>query len=50
MAIILQPAQKILKPLKILSYGPTYSGKTLSSLYLANGIVQTIRQCTEEEA
>ena len=50
MAIILQPAQKILKPLKILSYGPTYSGKTLSSLYLANGIVQNIRQCSEEEA
>lgn len=50
MPIILQPAQKILKPLKVLSYGPTYSGKTLSSLYLANGIVQGIRHCTEEEA
>lgn len=50
MPITLQPAQKILKPLKILSYGPTYSGKTLSSLYLANGMIQTIRNCTEEEA
>jgi len=50
MAITLQPAQKILKPLKILSYGPTYSGKTLSSLYLANGVIQSIRNCSEADA
>lgn len=50
MAIILQPAKKILKPMKVLLYGPTYSGKTLNSIYLAAGIVQEIRKCTIEEA
>lgn len=50
MALILQAATKILKPLKVLSYGPTYSGKTLSSLYLAVGLVMKIRNCTEAEA
>lgn len=50
MAIKLEPAKKILKPMKVLLYGPTYSGKTLSSLYLAVGIIKAIRGCTEEEA
>lgn len=50
MGIILQPAIKVLKPLKILSYGPTYSGKTLGSLYLAVGIVMAMRKCDEQEA
>jgi hypothetical protein len=50
MTIKLQPAVKILKPLKVLSYGPTYSGKTLSSLYLALGVVMSLRKCKEEEA
>lgn len=48
--LILQAAVKTLKPLKVLSYGPTYSGKTLSSLYLAVGLVMKIRNCSEEEA
>lgn len=50
MAIVLQPAQKILKPMKVLMYGPTFSGKTLSSLLLAVGIVMDKRGCTETEA
>lgn len=50
MEIILQPAVKVLKPMKILSYGPTYSGKTLSSLYLAVGIIMNKRKCSEAEA
>jgi hypothetical protein len=50
MSLILQAATKVLKPLKVLSYGPTYSGKTLSSLYIAVGLVMKIRNCTEEEA
>jgi hypothetical protein len=48
--LILQKAQKTLKPLKIFLYGPTYSGKTYTSLMLANGMVQEIRQCSEEDA
>lgn len=48
--LVLKKAQKILKPLKMLIYGPTYSGKTYTSLVLANGIVQEIRQCSEAEA
>lgn len=47
---VLQPAQKILKPMKALLYGPTYSGKTLSSLYLSVGIVMKIRNCSEQDA
>ena len=31
MAIKLQPAVKTIKPLKVFSYGPTDSGKTLSN-------------------
>jgi hypothetical protein len=50
MPLILQAAVKTVKPLKVLSYGPTYSGKTLSSLYLAVGLVMKIRNCTEAEA
>jgi len=50
MALVLQAATKILKPLKVLSYGPTYSGKTLSSLYLAVGLVMKIRKCSEADA
>lgn len=48
--LILQKAQKIFKPLKVFLYGPTFSGKTLSSLKLAVGVVQAIRNCTETEA
>ena len=48
--ITLQPATKILKPLKVFIYGPTFSGKTLSSLLMANGVVQSIRKCNEQEA
>lgn len=48
--LILQKAKKILKPLKGFLYGPTFSGKTYSALMLANGFVQSIRNCTEEEA
>lgn len=50
MALVLQTAQKVLKPMKILTYGPTYSGKTLSSLLLAVGIIVAKRGCTEAEA
>lgn len=50
MSIVLQPAVKFLKPLKALLYGPTYSGKTMSSLYLAVGMVQKIRNCSVDEA
>lgn len=48
--ITLQPAIKFKKPIKTLLYGPTYSGKTLCSLYLAAGFVMAERKCTEEEA
>ena len=48
--IKLQKATKVLKPLKGFLYGPTASGKTYSSLLIANGFVQAIRNCTEEEA
>ena len=50
MGITLQPAIKYIKPMKTLFYGPTYSGKTLSALYLAAGTVMSIRKCTEAEA
>lgn len=48
--IKLQTATKYIKPLKVFTYGPTFSGKTLSSLLLANGVVQSIHNCTEAEA
>lgn len=50
MPIVLQPAVKFLKPMKALLYGPTFSGKTLSSIYLAIGMVQKIRSCSVEDA
>jgi hypothetical protein len=50
MAIVLQPAVKVIKPLKILLYGPSYSGKTYGALTMAVGIVMQIRNCTEQEA
>lgn len=50
MALVLQPAVKILKPLKMLLYGPTNSGKTLSALKLALGFIMQKRGCTEAEA
>lgn len=50
MSIEFKPAVKIIKPLKVCIYGPTASGKTYSSLLLANGFVQTKRKCTEAEA
>lgn len=48
--IQLKKVTKVLKPLKGLLYGPTASGKTYSALKLAVGIVQAIRNCSEEEA
>lgn len=48
--LILQPAVKELKPMKVLMYGPTYSGKTLSSLYMAAGVVMNKRGCKLEDA
>lgn len=48
--LVLTKAKKILKPLKGFLYGPTHSGKTYSSLLIANGMVQHLRNCTEEEA
>lgn len=43
-------AVKLLKPLKVLSYGPTFSGKTYGSLVMANGFIQEKCKCTEDEA
>ena len=40
--ITLTKATKILKPLKGCFYGPTASGKTYSSLQIANGIVKPL--------
>lgn len=48
--IQLQKATKVLKPLKGFLYGPTASGKTYSSLQIANGFVQAKRNCSEEDA
>lgn len=48
--IILKKATKVVKPLKGFLYGPTKSGKTYSSLMIANGFVQSLRNCTQEEA
>lgn len=48
--IILKKATKVVKPLKGFLYGPTKSGKTYSSLMIANGFVQCLRNCTQEEA
>lgn len=48
--LVLQPAVKELKPMKVLMYGPTYSGKTLSSIYLALGVIMNKRKCSEDEA
>lgn len=50
MSLLLQPVVKILKPLKMLLYGPTYSGKTLSAIKLALGFIMEKRKCTEVEA
>jgi len=50
MNIVLTPAVKIMKPLKVLLYGPTHSGKTYGSLKIAAGIVMQKNGCTEEEA
>lgn len=48
--IKLQTAKKILKPIKAYFYAPTNSGKTYGALLTANGIVQAIRNVSEEEA
>ena len=48
--IQVQKATKVLKPLKGFLYGPTASGKTYSSLQIANGFVQAKRNCSEEDA
>lgn len=50
MPIKLEQAVKYVKPLKAFLFGPTYSGKTLSSLLLANGVVQCVRKCSEVDA
>jgi hypothetical protein len=50
MPIDLQPAVKYIKPLKVLLYGPPFSGKTYSAIEMAVGIVMAIRNCTKEEA
>lgn len=50
MAIQLQPAINTYKPLKVLLYGPTYSGKTLSSIRMAAGAIMKIRKCSEVDA
>lgn len=50
MALVLETAQKIFKPLKVLMYGPSNSGKTLGALYLASGMVMEKRNCTVEES
>lgn len=50
MPIKLEQAVKYVKPLKVFLFGPTFSGKTLSSLLMANGVVQSIRKCKEEDA
>ena len=46
----LKPAVKYVKPMKMLFFGPQDSGKTLSSLYIAAGIVMEKRKCTLEES
>ncbi len=43
-------AVKLLKPLKALTYGATFSGKTLSSLLMANGYIQAKCKCDEATA
>lgn len=48
--LVLKKATKVLKPIKGFFYGPTGSGKTYSSLLIANGFIQKLRNCTEEEA
>lgn len=50
MALVLETAQKIFKPLKVFMYGPSNSGKTLGALYLASGMVMEKRNCTVEES
>jgi len=50
MPIKLQPPVKYIKPMKLFLFGPSYSGKTYSSIQLAVGIVMAVRQCTEAEA
>ncbi len=44
-----QPATKFSKPMKVLAYGPTHSGKTYSLLELAVGIVMTMRGYTDSQ-
>ena len=50
MAIKLQPAINKYKPLKVLLYGPTFAGKTLSSIRMAAGAIMKIRNCSEADA
>jgi hypothetical protein len=50
MALVLQPATIYAKPMKMLLYGPSFSGKTYGAIKLALGIVMSIRKCTEDEA
>lgn len=50
MKLVLQPAVKTAKPLKVLMYGPTYSGKTYGAIKLAVGIIMEMRKCKLEEA
>jgi hypothetical protein len=46
----MQQAVQLAKPIKLLIYGPTFAGKTFSSLKIAVGIVMKKRGCTEDEA
>lgn len=46
----LENAQIVLKSMKVLMYAPSFAGKTLSSLYMAAGIIMKARGCTEQEA
>lgn len=50
MAIKLEPAVKYVKPMKILLFGPSFSGKTYSAIEIAVGIVMAKRGCTRDEA
>lgn len=45
-----ETVSKVLKPIKMLLYGPTHSGKTFGALRLAVGMVMETRQCVEADA
>lgn len=43
-SLVLQKVAKIAKPLKVITYGPSYAGKTYGSLVMAAGVVMEKRQ------